>query len=214
MKKDRSKNRTQAYRERLTEKRAVAAEEADERFQCSKFDLRFFGESGFEQNAQTCQEEIHINRQFLRALSQPDVQEGETLRQLSKRTWDALLSYEFTSVDGDTAWIPMFNPTNQTFDGGPNPGHGYVVRGAMKSDWFETHWVQPKDCDGNEVIDRESLKSLPPMQQAKKPEPKLKPSPRVPPPVIDTPLVTGYETPLKEQNKSDGFGTFGVTQGF
>src|SRR6266446_9318447 len=170
MKKDSSKERTQKYRERLTEKRETAAEEADERFQCSKFDLRFFGESGFDQNAQSCSEEIHIHRQFLRALSQPDVQEGETLRQLAKRTWDSLLSYEFTSVGVDTAWIPMFNPTNQTFDGGPNPGHGYVVRGA-KSDWF-AHWVPPKDCSGDEPIDRESLKSLPPIQQAKKPEPK------------------------------------------
>ncbi len=210
MKKDSSKERTQKYRERLSERRAAAAEETDERFQCSKFDLRFFGESGFDQNAQTCQEEIHIHRQFLRALSQPDVQEGETLRQLAKRTWDSLLVYEFTSVGVDT-WIPMFNPTNQTFDGGPNPGHGYVVRGAMNPDWFDTHWVPPKNCDGNEPIDRENLKSLPSIQQAKKPEPKVKPKPRV---VTDAPLVSGYETPLEEQNRLHDFGTFGVTQGF
>src|SRR5437899_1813400 len=105
--------RTAAYRERKKLKEEETAEEADEREQCRKFDLRFFGESGFEQNAQSCSEEIHIHRQFLRALNQPDIQEGETLRQLAKRTWDALLSYEFTSVDGDTAeWIPMFNPQN------------------------------------------------------------------------------------------------------
>jgi len=195
--------------ERKRAKHETAAEEADERFQCSKFDLRFFGESGFDQNAQTCAEEIHIHRQFLRALNQPDIQEGETLRQLAKRTWDALLVYEFTSVGVDT-WIPMFNPTNQTFDGGPNPGHGYVVRGAMNPDWFDTHWVPPKNCDGNEVIDRENLKSLPPIQQAKKPEPK--PSPRVPV-TVDASLVSGYETPLEERERLHDFATFGVTRG-
>ncbi len=169
------KLKQRAYMERKRAKHETAAEEADERFQCSKFDLRFFGESGFDQ----------------------------------KRTWDALLVYEFTSVGVDT-WIPMFNPTNQTFDGGPNPGHGYVVRGAMNPDWFDTHWVPPKNCDGNEVIDRENLKSLPPIQQAKKPEPK--PSPRVPV-TVDASLVSGYETPLEERERLHDFATFGVTRG-
>jgi hypothetical protein len=153
-----------AYRERVIEKQAVAAESKSEREQCAKFDLRFFGESAFEHNAQTCQEEISIHRQFLAALGEPDIQQ-ETLRELAKRTWDALLLYKFTSVDGDTAWIPMFNPNNQTFDGGPSyeqGGQGYVVRGLRG--YFEEYWHPPKDCSGDEIILIDTLPKLPPIK--------------------------------------------------
>jgi hypothetical protein len=151
-----------AYLERKRQNKEIAAESLSEEALCAKFDLRFFGESRYGHNAESSQEEIHIHRQFLRGLGgEPDVQPGETLRQLAKRTWDALLLYEFTSVDGDTVWIPMFNAKTQDFDGGPNY-EGYRIRHAMKPDWFETHWTAPKDCTGDEAIDRRNLPVLPP----------------------------------------------------
>jgi hypothetical protein len=148
-----------AYLERKRQNKEIAAESLSDEALCAKFDLRFFGESRYGHNAESSHEEVHIHRQFLRALGQPDVQENETLRQLAKRTWDALLLYEFTSVDGDTVWIPMFNPKSQDFDGGPNY-EGYRIRHA-KPDWFETHWTPP-NCTGDKAIDRQNLPVLPP----------------------------------------------------
>jgi hypothetical protein len=193
------------------------AEAASEKHICVKLDLRFFGESGFEQNAESCQAEIHIHRQFLRALHVdepevvPDVLPGETLRQLSKRVWLALISYKFTTIfDDGYVSMMMFNPTNQTFDGGPSPGLCYGVRDAAKPDWFDKYWVPPADCQNGEAdqpIDISALPKLPPAPiKTRKPE--AKPD-RVPPPAIDA-LVTGYETPVEEQDRLHGLGTFGV----
>ena len=135
--------RQEAYRARQREKQEAAAEVAEEIAKMKQLDLRFIGESGFEQNAQWAHEEVHIHRQFLRALGQADVQNGETLRDLAQRTWNALLNAEGIGVYqyGDDAWIPAFNPKTKKFDG----WHGFEVRGAMKPDWFETHWSAPKD---------------------------------------------------------------------
>jgi hypothetical protein len=184
MKKDRSKDRTQRYRERLKEKQEAAEEAAAAREQCARFDLRFFGESGFGRNAQTAAEEIHIHRQFLRALGEPDVLPDETLRGLAKRAWDSLVADQgevrgttfFSGAvtrcggqwidgawhEGDDLWITMFNPHSQTFDGGPD-WQGYTVLGALRPGWFEEHWQPPADCTGNEPIDTDNLPKLPPI---------------------------------------------------
>src|SRR5882762_656546 len=144
MKKDKSKERTQRYRERLSEKHEAAAEQAYDLAQCVKFDLRFFSEQAFNKNAESASAETHIHRQMLRALGKSDVQPGETLRQLSKRVWLALLGIsddgygewvEHKWIESDDRWVPLFNPRNQTFDGGPR-WQGYTVPGAAKSDWF------------------------------------------------------------------------------
>ena len=170
------KNRAEqqdAYRERKRAKQEAVAESADVNEQCAKWDLRFFGESAYNRNAESLYEEIHVHRQFLRALSQPDVLPGETLCQLAKRTWDALLKFEDTSLsggkwiehkwtEGEDVWIPLFNPRNQQFDGGPT-WQGCVVPGAAKLDWFDTHWIPPSDCTGNESISIDSLPNLPPI---------------------------------------------------
>jgi hypothetical protein len=221
-----------AYLERKKAREESAADDGAERDQCATFDLRFFGESGFEQNAQTAAEEIYIHRQFLRALGEPDVQPGETLRQLAKRCWDSLVADQgevrgttFLSgavsrsggqwIDGswrenDDLWITMFNPQNQSFDGGPS-WQGYTVRGAAKPDWFSNHWVPPEGT-GDEPIDPGSLKPLPPLK-LRKSESKPKPESRVPLPTVDaSPIVTGLETPLEERNRLNGFGAFGVTR--
>jgi len=43
------------------------------------------------------------------------------------------------------------------------------------------------------------------------PKPELKPEPKPAPSIEQPQLVSGYETPLDEQNKFQGFGTFGVS---
>jgi len=68
-------------------------------------------------------------------------------------------------VEAHKAWIPMFNPKTQNFDGGPDY-QGYTVPHAMKPDWFETHWVSPKDCTGDEAIDRDNLTILSPINDS------------------------------------------------
>jgi hypothetical protein len=230
--------RTAAYRERLAAKKEAAAQQADEHAEYKRLNLCSFAETGFETPAQICQEEIQVHRSWLRALEQPDVLPGETLRQLAKRTWDALLNSKRFGVHTDgggkwidtesgkqwvrgfDVWFPLFEPGKQHFQipfdskrfpGGP---FGETIYGAAKPDWFDTHWIPPSDCTGDEPIDTESLPGLPPVPiKATKPAPKVKPSPRVPPPTVDAPpTVTGYETPLEEQNKLDGFGTFGMTR--
>jgi hypothetical protein len=148
-----------AYLRRKREKEENAVEAASEEALCAKFDLRFFGESAYNRNAESFQEEVHVHRQFLRALGQPDVQENETLRQLATRTWTALLNYIDVSIDGDDVWIPMFNPKTQNFDGGPN-FEGYRIRHARKPDWLEIHWTAPSGT-GDEEIDRHNLPILP-----------------------------------------------------
>src|SRR5882762_11718930 len=130
MKKDKSKDRTQRYRERLTEKREVAAEAADVDAQYKALNLCGFAETACDTPAQSCQEEIQVHRSWLRALEQPDVLPGgETLRQLAKRTWTALLSSEGLGAvtDGGGTWIeskwvrgfdvfyPCFQPSKQHF---------------------------------------------------------------------------------------------------
>jgi hypothetical protein len=168
------KLKQRAYMERKQQKQEAAVESADVNEQGAKWDLRFFGESAYNRNAESLYEEIHVHRQFLRALSQPDVLPGgETLRQLAKRTWDALLKFKDTSpsggkwieqkwTEGEDAWIPLFNPRNQQFDGGPT-WQGCVVPGAARPDWFDAHWVPPGDCTGDESISIDGLPNLPPI---------------------------------------------------
>jgi len=204
---------------RLAAKKEIAAEQAEEHAEYKRLNLCSFAETAFETPAQTCQEEIQVHRSWLRALEQPDVLPGETLRQLAKRTWDALLnSKEFgVNTDGGDVWYPLFEPSKQhfqipfdskRFSGGPL---GERIYGAAKPDWLDAHWVPPGDCTGDEPIDLKSLEPLPPIT-LKKPEPKSKPEPRVPPPTVDAPPITGYETALEEQNRLYGFGTFGMTK--
>ena len=159
------KNRAEqqdAYRERVKAKQESAAEAAKERAQYVALNLCSFAETGFETPAQTCQEEIQVHRSWLRALDQPDVQPGETLRQLAKRTWNALLDSKGFGViksggkwndgengrqrvEGFDVWYPLFEPSKQhfqiPFDSAryPQGPLGERIYGAAKPDWFETH---------------------------------------------------------------------------
>jgi len=175
------KNRAEqqnAYRERIKAKEEAAAEAADLDAQMKVLNLCGFSEIAFDTPAQTCQDEIRVHRSWLRALEQPDVLAGETLRQLAKRTWDALLSSEGLGVDtggggGFDVFYPLFSPRQQhfqiPFDSTRFPGGPFCegIRDAAKPGWFEEHWKPPLDCSGNEPIDIRDLPSLPPKPKAR-----------------------------------------------
>jgi hypothetical protein len=159
--------RQEAYRARQRAKREAAAEQADEIALCKTLNLCGFAETACDVPAQTWLEEVQIHRSWLRALEQPDVLPGETLRQLAKRTWDALLSSEGlgVSIDNGGVWYPLFSPRQQhfqipfdskRFQGGP---FGERIRDAAKPEWFDVHWVPPADCSGDEPIDLDLPKS-------------------------------------------------------
>jgi len=169
------KQKQRAYMERKREKKELAAEQADELARIKERNLCSFAEIGFETPASSCHEEIQVHRSWLRALSQPDVLTGESLRDLARRTWDALLIssdlgvtthgggkwVEGRWVQGSDVWYPYFEPGRQDFQ----RWFGGVIHGAAKSDWFDAHWVPPRDCSGNEPIDLKSLPSLPPLRK-------------------------------------------------
>jgi len=79
------------------------------------------------------------------------VEPGETLRQLARRTFDAVLDAKGIGVfkSGEDVWVPMFNPRTQKFDG----WYGYEVCGALRPGYFDEHWQPPKDCTGDEAIE-------------------------------------------------------------
>ena len=177
--KDRAEQQ-EAYRARQKAKQEAAAQDSDERALAIQLGLTFFGEIAPEEDAHWSHEEISCHRKFLRALGQPDVQPGETLRALAKRTWTALLNAKEIGIsisgskwnegkfeEGSNVWIPLFDPILQDFQG----WHGYRVHGGMKADFFENHWRPPKDS-GDEPIDIENLGPLPPIK-LKKPGLKL-----------------------------------------
>jgi hypothetical protein len=167
--------RTAAYRERLAQKQEAADEAASEEAQAEALDLRFFGESAYNRNAESAQDEIHIHRQFLRALDQPDVLSNETLRELAKRVWGALLNADGIGISkwpdhlrakyqsGYDVWFPYFDPALQDFHG----WFGVAIHGAARPDFHDAHWIPPNDCRGDEPIDLKSLPPLPPMRKVR-----------------------------------------------
>src|SRR5882762_10314187 len=230
------KNRAEqqdAYRERKRAKQEVADEMADVNRTIERLNLCGFSEVASGVPARTRLEEVQIHRSWLRALQQPDVLPGESLKELARRTWQALLDSKGygVDIDGGGKWVdgqwvdgfdvfyPLFSPSQQhfqvPFDSARYPQGPFCegIRDAAKPGWFDQYWVAPGDRRGDEPIDISSLPGLPPVPRASKPEPKVKPSPRVAPATDALPIVTGYETPLEEQNRSRGLGTFGVTRG-
>jgi hypothetical protein len=226
------KNRAEqqdAYRDRQRAKQETAADLADATATIKRLNLCGFSEVAFNTPAQTWLEEVQIHRSWLRALDQPDVFEGESLKELARRTWQALLASEGYGVetDGGSEWVdtengkqwvrgygvsyPLFSPSQQhfqvPFDSKRFPEGPFIegIRDAAKPGWFEENWRSPKDCTGDEPIDISTLPKLPPAPTRKE----VKPEPRVPL-TPDAPLITGYETPMDKQNKFSGFGTFGI----
>src|SRR6267142_1036349 len=124
-------DRQAAYRTRKRVEQEEADEEANERAQCAARNICSFSETGFETPAKWCHEEIQVHRSWLRALGQSDVLPGESLKELARRTWNALLNssglgvttdgggkwVEGKWVPGFDVWLPYFDQQLQDFQG-------------------------------------------------------------------------------------------------
>jgi hypothetical protein len=106
---------------------------------------------------------LQIHREFLRALDQPDVQPGETLRQVAKRCWaswlDKSTSWTFNGkelvANPPNAFLAAFNRSRQEFDG----FHGFDGT-HWRNEIFQNIW-RPPNCSGDEEIDVSTLPRLP-----------------------------------------------------
>ena len=158
--KQRQRQRERKQREQNIEEQEI--EETAAEYQTKN--LHFFGEESPGVDAKTHDSELKIHREFLRAMDQPDVQPGETLRQLAKRTWEAWLNQTTSwTCSGDErkpnppdAFLTSFNRTKQKFDG----LHGFDGT-HWRNETFENIWRPPKDCTGDEPIDVSTLPPLP-----------------------------------------------------
>jgi hypothetical protein len=178
-----NRERQRLHRKRQKQKlaRALEAQRLDsERAERVRRGPHFFGESSPGRNASTFADELQIHREFLRALGKEDVQDGETLRKVAKRTFSAWLTGPYTCRScGPPFYVPAFNRTSQQFD----PDFGFGIGDAP----FEEIWTPPKDCIGDELIDVAPLSKLPKLLKAKpeKLEPTVEqtsPAPSLPPP--------------------------------
>jgi len=178
-----SRERQRRHRQRQAEKRARSIEAqqlASERAERKRRNLHFFGESSPECDATTFADELQIHREFLRALGLPDVQPGETLRAIAKRTREGWVKGPFAcGIYGPPIYVPAFDRTNQRFD----PEFGFTIGDAP----FEEIWTPPKDSSGDELIDVAALPKLPKLSKAnpKTSEAKVEPPPppTAPPPI-------------------------------
>jgi hypothetical protein len=180
-----NRERQRLHRKRQKQKRARALEAQrldSERAERMRRGPHFFGESSPGRNANTFADELQIHREFLRALEKEDVQDGETLRTVAKRTYEAWLTGPFTCrTCGPPFYVPAFNRTGQQFD----PDFGFGIGDVL----FEDIWTSPKDCTGDEVIDVGDLPKLPKLSKPKseKLEPTVEPVSPAPSPPAPTP---------------------------
>jgi hypothetical protein len=94
-----NRERQRRHRQRNAQKRAHSIEAqrlASERAERMRRGPHFFGESSPGCNANTFADELQIHREFLRALGKEDVKDGETLRTVAKRAFEAWLTGTFT----------------------------------------------------------------------------------------------------------------------
>jgi hypothetical protein len=147
-----------------------------------------FGEIAFGGDARTADEEIEIHRLFLRALAQPDVQPGETLRALAKRAYEAWV----TKYNPPREYAPAYSLVTHKFDA----DYGF----AVSSKPFEEIWVPPKHSDADDadaLIDMDALPSLPIPETISKPEK----HPVVPAPVAQVESDDDAEHRVLEQKR-------------
>jgi hypothetical protein len=170
-----NRERQRRHRQREAQKRARSIEAqrvASERAERMRRGPHFFGESSPGCNANTFADELEVHREFLRALGKEDVQPGETLRMVAKRTFEAWLTGPFTCRSyGSPFYVPAFDRTRQQFD----PDFGFGIGDAP----FEETWTPPRDSTGDELIDVAALRPLPKISKAKPEqlEPKVEPAP-------------------------------------
>ena len=172
---NRERQRRHRQREKQKQARSIEAQRlASERAERMRRDPYFFGESSPGRDAQTCAEELQIHREFLRALEQPDVQSGETLRTVARRTYEDWVKGPFTCrIYGPPIYVPAFNRTSQRFD----PDFGFGIGDVP----FEELWMPPSDCTGDELIDVGALPKLPKLSKEKPKTSEAKVEPAAPP---------------------------------
>ena len=165
---DLEKGLSEEEREELAEQRAAKAQEVAT---MKRLDLRYWCESKFDHPADTVADEVLIHRLFLKALHQPDVLPGESLRSLALRTLIAYFDLTRLFVadgekipirqygQGGDVWVPGFNPATQKFT-----FEGFHIVGGGELDYFETKWFPPKQDPENadQPIDISKLPQLPP----------------------------------------------------
>ena len=144
------KQSSRAKQKQQVEETAAAQKAREERYVRLKSNPHFFGEVSPGNDAKTAAEEIAIHREFLRALEKPDVQHGETLRQLSKRTFEAWIVGPYSM---DKIYVPAFNRGKQRFD----DYYGFELSGKP----FEEIWQAPEGSQPDEPIDIATLPPLP-----------------------------------------------------
>jgi hypothetical protein len=152
------------------------------RSQRRKRNLVCFGEIDFGRNARTAEEEIFVHRLFLRDLGQPDVQQGETLRQLATRCYEAWI----TKYGNDREYAPAFSLTTYKFD----DDYGFQISKQP----FEEIWMAPKG-GGETPIDVANLPALPVIA-------KLETTPVVLAPVVMSDTDAAAERRILEQKKA------------
>jgi len=179
-----NRERQRLHRKRQKQKRARALKAqrlACERAERSRRGPHFFGESSPGRNASTFAEELQIHREFLRALGKEDVENGETLRTVAKRAFEAWLKGPYACRScGPPFYAPAFDRFRQQFD----PDFGFGIGDAP----FEDIWRSPKDCTGDELIDVAALPKLSKLSKGKpeKLEPTVEqaaPTPSLPAPI-------------------------------
>jgi hypothetical protein len=170
-----NRERQRRHRQREAQKRARSIEAqrlASERAERKRRGLHYFGESSSGCNANNFADELQIHREFLRALGKEDVKDGETLRTVAKRAFEAWLTGRFACRSyGPPFYVPAFDRISQQFD----PDFGFGIGDAS----FEEIWTPPKDSSGDELIDVAALPKLPKLLKAKPEqlEPKVEPAP-------------------------------------
>jgi hypothetical protein len=178
-----NRERQRRHRERQKQNRARSIEAqglASEQAERMRRHPHFFGESSPGCDATTFADELQIHREFLRALGKEDVKDGETLRTVAKRAFEAWVIGPFTCRScGPPFYVPAFDRTSQQFD----PEFGFTIGDAP----FEEFWTPPSDCTGDELIDVGALPKLPKLSKGKPKtlEAKVEPAPppTAPPPI-------------------------------
>src|SRR5262249_37327388 len=101
-KKQESREREYAKRNKTIEA-WYAAQQQEERL---RRNLHFYGEVSPGRDATTLADELQIHREFLRALNKPDVQSGESLRSVAKRTYEGWLSGPYAGNQPGEIYVP------------------------------------------------------------------------------------------------------------
>jgi hypothetical protein len=119
----------------------------------------YFGDTAPGVPARTFDEELAVAREFARALEQPDVIAGESLRSFCKRVFLAWPNHSLSSKNlgydpNADVYVPGLARRSQRM----HEDYGFSLSGRS----FEETWVPPADGNtGDEVIDIASLAALP-----------------------------------------------------